>query len=452
MTSEIHSRISQAEILERTFPRVNLVVPRSEVDDPVPAAAPATQRRGRLAAPPEGRRARKSSHEVFERFGMCRIEHVHLKRQQTGRTGVYAPLSALGMTAAFFGSDKDEADAHNELADEYDFIPNFALGLPGRVREPKAFSTPPGTPSPTLQWPPESGIDRAHEIDIRGRGVLVGVLDTGIDADHAEFVSRIVPFRYVSLFPDSPYWPPRDVRGFDMDGHGTHVCGIIAGENVGVAPEANLYVASVIESETTRSSLIRVTYGLDWILRHFSSPENESRPAVLSMSLGFPPTATGDISRAEYDRRLRLISVLLKTLVESDVLPVVAIGNDGRGNYSYPGASREVIGVGAANFNQRIARFSGSGRPPGERVDKPDIIGYGVDVYSGTERSYDGASIYERFSGTSMATPYVAGIAALYRCQDRGASVADTIDRLTATAIPLTPKRRAGAGLARFVE
>ncbi len=67
-------------------------------------------------------------------------------------------------------------------------------------------------------WPEQSGVSDAREERVRGHGVLVGVLDTGIDADHSEFSHRLVTYRYVSLFPFSPYWPSRDVRGFDPTG------------------------------------------------------------------------------------------------------------------------------------------------------------------------------------------------------------------------------------------
>src|SRR5262249_40781242 len=132
------------------------------------------------------------------------------------------------------------------------------------------------------EWPEESGVQQAHDRGVRGASVLVGVLDTGVDADHSEFAGQRINFRYVSLQPNSPYWPPRDCRGFDTSGHGTHVCGIVGGRSVGVAPESQLYVASVIESETIFTSLTRVAAGLNWLFRQFTRPDNEHLPAVLS--------------------------------------------------------------------------------------------------------------------------------------------------------------------------
>ena len=83
---------------------------------------------------------------------------------------------------------------------------------------------------------------------LQEKGVLVGVLDTGCDADHVQFRQKRIDFCHVPLHYESEKL--REIRGFDISGHGTHVCGIIAGQHIGIAPEADLMVASVIESET----------------------------------------------------------------------------------------------------------------------------------------------------------------------------------------------------------
>jgi subtilisin family serine protease len=241
------------------------------------------------------------------------------------------------------------------------------------------------------------------------------------------------------------------VRGFDTDGHGTHCCGIVAGRNLGVAPEVSLYVASVIESETIFTSVTRVAAGLNWIFRQFTRPDNEHLPAVLSMSLGFPGQLAG-VPEQEWKQRLHTLRVLLRTLVQANVLPIVAIGNDGAGTFGYPGAFKQVLAVGAVGFDEAVASFSGSGQPPGEGVSKPDLVGYGVGVRSSIERDYSGESVYQRLNGTSMATPYVAGIAALYRSLQPTLTVQQVWDKLRETAKPLpVSSSRVGRGLARYV-
>lgn len=296
-----------------------------------------------------------------------------------------------------------------------------------------------------INWPLESGVELAHSLGIRGSGVLVGVLDTGIDADHQEFCDQTVNYRYVPL---SSY-RGRDVRGFDTEGHGTHVCGIIAGKDIGIAPEAKLYVASVIESETIEKSLSRVISGLDWLLDKFNEQENAESPAVLNMSLGFPSTSTQSSANGKKLEILR--NRLLNCLEKLNVLPIVAIGNDGKDKYLYPGAFKECFSVGAVNLQGKIANFSGSGISEG--TINPDLVGYGVDIHSSLERKCEGQSIYKKLSGTSMATPYVTGIAALYLCKQPQLTAKELKAKLIETALPLPtqPPERVGVGLARFV-
>jgi len=393
----------------------------------------------------------KNAAATLQKIGLRSLSELQAMRAPATPEGAFARLESLGMTLAFFGRDSDYANALDALSDQYDFVSDFPLWLPPRA----ALADVPEMPGRSVplkpEWPEGSGIFEAWERGIRGANVLVGVLDTGVDADHLEFSDKVITYRYVSFFPNSPDWPPRDVRGFDMDGHGSHVCGIIAGKNVGIAPEVGLYVASVIESETTRTSLTRVAAGLNWLFQQFSLPANEDKPAILNMSLGFPMSPPPDIHEQEFDQRIKAMEVLLHTMVQPNVLLVTAIGNAGVGECNYPGALGQAIGVGAVDFEGKIASFSGSAVVSGKTA-KPDLVGYGVGVYSGFERDYKANSIYQRLSGTSMAAPYVTGIAALYRSQDPSLSQEETQQKLMDNCETLAgqPKDRVGKGLARF--
>jgi subtilisin family serine protease len=143
---------------------------------------------------------------------------------------------------------------------------------------------------------------------------------------------------------------------------------------------------------------------------------------------------------------------LLRTLVEDfDVLPIVAIGNDGPGVIRAPGSYAEALGVGAVDFDLNPWPGSSSGQTPDGR-HKPDIVGFGVNILSSLERDLQRRSLYARMSGTSMAAPYVAGIAALIASANPGLQGAALRQRLLETALPLSaPAERVGAGLARFV-
>jgi subtilisin family serine protease len=169
----------------------------------------------------------------------------------------------------------------------------------------------------------------------------------------------------------------------------------------------------------------------------------------MNMSLGFsyPPP---DMAKEEFELRIKALRMLIREMVKANVLVVTAIGNAGPGHFGFPGAFEEVIGVGAVDFAKKIASFSGSGTA--DKVAKPDVVGYGVGVYSSIERDYFGRAIYRRLSGTSMAAPYVTGIAALYRCHDPNMSVQDVQQQLLQNCEPLEdqPQDRIGKGLARF--
>jgi subtilisin family serine protease len=366
--------------------------------------------------------------------------------------GTYRHMPLIGATMAHFTSEQAERVAKEELGRDFEFIPDTVqLTFPGPVSAGQLGPRNRGLSSlVNREWPEECGINSAHAQGIKGAGVMLGILDTGVDADHPEHQDRVIQFRYVSLFPNSPHNPARDVRGFDPDGHGTHVAGIAAGQFHGVAPEVDLYVASVIESESIRTSLGRVAAGMEWLLHQFSRPENATRPAVVNMSLGFPVQPPQGVSDMEYRLNIRALQTLLRRLVDSNVLPIVAAGNGGAGTAGYPAAFPEALAVGAVDFSRRVASFSASGVVNQRSV--PDVMGYGVNVYSSTERRCNNQAFYERMSGTSMAAPYVAGLAALYRCRSPDLTALEVRDLIldNVLKLPKTPTGRAGRGLAVY--
>ncbi|GFE69525.1 S8 family serine peptidase [Chroococcus sp. FPU101] len=363
--------------------------------------------------------------------------------------GIFQEYEALGMIIALFPNDQVKEEAKKQLEKDYRFIPNFSLSLPERIAS-EAKTT-------TQIWPPEnSGVALAHEKGIKGKGILVGVLDSGIDADHQEFCDRLINFRYISINPNPARRTTRDIRGFDPEGHGTHVCGIIAGQTIGIAPDVELYVASVIESETTSTSFARVINGLEWLLTEFSKDENKNKPAILNMSICFSLDKATDEIRTDQDFEDLLEKIrngLQNLLSKANILPIVAIGNKEEGNCTYPGAFKEILGVGAVDFEGKVASFSSSGVIKGEGVTKPDLVGYGVDISSSVERNQLGKSVYKSYSGTSMAAPYVAGIAALYRCQHPSLKVDEIKQMILKNILKLEDQSsdRVGAGLVRFV-
>jgi subtilisin family serine protease len=394
-------------------------------------------------------RPQKDAARTLRDLGFQDLRELRPNNRHVSPASVYSSLDYLGVTTALSSDEGQMAAARDKLSDVYEFVDDFRLSMPCRVDLTEAPPNRSHTSLAQHEWPELSGVGAAHAAGVRGAGVLVGVLDTGVDADHQEFEGQRINYRYVSLRPNSPYWPPRDCRGFDTDGHGTHVCGILSGKTVGVVPESQLYVASVIESETIFTSMSRVASGLNWLFRQFTRPDNEHLPAVLSMSLGFPAELP-DVPENLYQQRLNTLQIFLRTLLQANVLPVVAIGNNGPSTMGYPGAFPEVLGVGAVDFAGNVAPFSGGGTIAGGRT-KPDLAGYGVGVKSALERDYDGRSVFRRMNGTSMATPYVAGIATLYRSLHPAESVDTIKEMMQDAAQPLPhPTNRVGKGLACF--
>jgi len=244
----------------------------------------------------------------------------------------------------------------------------------------------------------------------RGQGVRIGQLDTGVDAGHPALRRRIAAWAEFDwngeLVPGS--------RPHDPDGHGTHTAGTLVGlssggTRIGVAPEAELCAALVIEGGR---ALLRIVAGLEWAI--------EQGVRVLSLSLGIRGYSPFAI---EIVQRLR----------EAGVLPVAAIGNEGAGTSRSPGNYPEALSVGALDRKGTVASFSSSMRFEREtEPTAPDVVAPGVEILS--LRPGGGRVVMD---GTSMATPHVAGLAALLFSAKPEATVAEVEAAIVEATRPL---------------
>lgn len=207
-----------------------------------------------------------------------------LIRENKAKIGMFERLSLVRAVAVRMRQDSKIEDVLDAASDEFDVVLDVRTDSDLTAAKSRI-----ATRLPKRIWPDYACLDEAWNRNIRGTGVVVGVLDTGIDADHAEFKGKQVEFRY---FPPSALdgATSRNVRGFDTDGHGTHVCGVIAGRKMGLARDVNLHVASVIESDTLRASLWRTVYGLDWMFRLFIEQQFVNVPSIVNLSLCFSRT------------------------------------------------------------------------------------------------------------------------------------------------------------------
>ncbi len=247
-----------------------------------------------------------------------------------------------------------------------------------------------------------------------GAGVSVYVVDTGIRFDHVMFEGRAV--RGIDVIGDGR-------NGADCDGHGTHVAGTVGGGyGYGVAPGTQLVSARVLDCNGSgyTSGIIRA---LDWIAAY------GRRPGLVNMSLG------GSASLSLDDAVARLVS--------RGVTTVVAAGNEGTDACtSSPARAPAAIAVAATDETDTKASFSNYGTCV-------DVFAPGVRIISADFNSSNGLI---GFSGTSMASPHVAGAAAILLAQNPSATPATIRSQLVANATTgIVLNALSGANLMTYV-
>ncbi|OLF14538.1 hypothetical protein BLA60_03040 [Actinophytocola xinjiangensis] len=278
---------------------------------------------------------------------------------------------------------------------------------------------------------PRIGAPAAWAAGFTGAGVPVAVLDTGVDHTHPDLRNRITATKN--------FTGGRGVR--DTDGHGTHVASTVAGTgaasngtNTGVAPGANLLVGKVCGPNGCPESAILA--GMRWAV--------DSGARVVNLSLGGPDTADDDPLEIAIDR----------LSAEHGTLFVVAAGNDGSygaETVSSPASADAALAVGAVDDEDSIAGFSARGPRVRDAALKPEIVAPGVDIVAARSRFSQLGERRDRYvslSGTSMATPHVAGAAAILaqRHPDWTATQLKAALLASATRLADTPVDAQGAG------
>ncbi|OKH94684.1 serine protease [Streptomyces uncialis] len=256
--------------------------------------------------------------------------------------------------------------------------------------------------------PPSWGLDRIDQRtlpldqrytypDSAGQGVTAYVIDTGVRTTHGDFGGRAA-HGYDAIDNDSV--------AQDGNGHGTHVAGIVAGTRYGVAKKARVVGVRVL-NDAGSGTIAQVIAGIDWVTA------NAVRPAVANLSLG------GGANSA--------LDTAVRNSIASGITYTVAAGGSAADASGFsPARVAEAITVGAATITDARAGSSNYGRAV-------DLFAPGVSI---TSLWNTGDQATATLSGTSMAAPHAAGVAALHLADSPGASPAQVAATLIATATP----------------
>lgn len=232
------------------------------------------------------------------------------------------------------------------------------------------------------------GLDRVLKEmpELRGAGIVIGEIDTGVDANHPTLQNRVNQFLDGTKRMEAP---PKD-----KGGHGTHVAGILVGEDIknkiryGIAPDAKLRVASAMEDNDT------LLYAMEWMLK---DPNVHVVNNSWSVHVGTDPAP---------------FYKAIESWEAAGVLPVFSVGNAGPKlkSVTVPHEHPLVFAVGATDKTDSVIGMSsrGPGLYLGNEIQKPDLVAPGDEIYSAFPYRRSGS-----MSGSSMAAPHVSGAVAI---------------------------------------
>lgn len=340
--------------------------------------------------------------------------------------------------------------ATKEVMEELARFPEIEKLLPNEVRQldpaAEAAATTemeveekPAANLENIEWGvAQIGAPQAWEMGVDGQGTVVASIDTGVQWDHPALKEKYRGFNAGTGNANHEYnWfdstPANQSTPYDDNGHGTHVTGTMVGaepngsNQVGVAPGAKwIGVKAFTPSGGTDVALLAAG---EWILAPkdaSGTPNPAMAPDVVNNSWGGGPGLD------EWYRPM------VQAWVAADIFPAFAAGNTrignpgGPGSVSTPGNYPESFATGATDVNMNLASFSLQGPSPYQEI-KPEVSAPGVGVRS----SFPGNS-YGAASGTSMASPHVAGVVALLKQVNSNLTVADIEEILMTTATART--------------
>ena len=311
--------------------------------------------------------------------------------------------------------------------------------------------------------------NQVWELGYTGQGVVVAVIDTGVNYHHVDLADHL--WDGGTDFPNHGY----DVYNHDNDpiddmGHGSHCAGTVCGDGsgasqTGMAPDATLMCVKCLDGSGNGGAQ-SISEGIQWAVEHGCD--------LFSMSLGLPNSSIPDRT---------LLRHTCEAALDAGVVAAIAAGNEGNSTWMYPipnnvrvpgscpppymdavqgenpGGQTCSVCVGAVNYNDAAANFTSRGPvtwqntefgdypyQPGIGLIRPDVCAPGVDIKSLNYQSNTG---YTTMSGTSMATPCVAGCMALMLSKDINLTPADVCRILEETALHLSEGKSNTFGFGR---
>lgn len=294
----------------------------------------------------------------------------------------------------------------------------------------------PQAPKIEMEWGLRAiGLDKTQ---YTGKGIDICILDTGFNITHPDFTNRTIEGK--SFIPNED-WDK------DFHGHGTHCTGTAAGnkridtgKRYGVAPESNIKIAKVL-SDTGKGGTSSIIDAIDWAI--------SKKYRIVSLSLGSPVGMNEPPSL--------IFEKVGEKALENNCLIIAAAGNDSNRPslpkpVSCPANTKSIIAVAAIDEQHRIARFSNAGinASTGGEIN---LCAPGVDIFSSYSINSNKPSLYALLNGTSMATPHVSGLAALYMEANPGMNAREIWELLEKKAKPVANAlyRDIGKGLIQAI-
>lgn len=276
---------------------------------------------------------------------------------------------------------------------------------------------------------------------IDGSGVVVGIIDTGVDWGH-----KALRGSYRGCVPSNPSAPDHTYNWYDpyydwpypddYHGHGTHCTGIVLGSvptegtRIGVAPGAQWIAARGLNDHGWGDSA-RLLSAMEYMLAPTDSNGNPN------------PAMAPDIVNNSWSAESVCNPIFLSAIQNwrsAEILPVFSAGNFGpeAGSIGLPANYEESFAVGATNEHDELPDFSSRGPGACGSFWKPDISAPGVQIRSAQSESPNRPRGYGHYSGTSMAAPHISGVAALLRAADSALTAVELEAIMTKTAVKLT--------------